>query len=188
MSDLYRDKRLSNRLTRRMQDIRREAETLDEHPEQAGPILQQLRKILPAEGELTQRMAQLRAKAHRIRNGHIARLQETRHIVATLPASVKKKLSAELADRYQHIIGIDTRLKRLDGAVAENERRICLLTREAQKHTVRSNPQRLREALKAAEELQHHNSRLLKIIVRTEAKLTRAAMRVVNKTRQVDKK
>ncbi|MFC1637173.1 hypothetical protein ACFL5Z_20315, partial [Planctomycetota bacterium] len=157
-------------------------------PEQAGQILLQLRKILPAEGGLTQRMAQLRAKAHRIRNGHIARLQGTRQIVAKLPASAKKKLSAELADRYQHIIGIDTRLQRLDRAVAVNERRICLLTREAQKSTIQSNPQRLRDALKAAEELQRHNSRLLKIIVRTEEKLTRAAMRVVNKTKEVDKK
>ena len=98
----------------------------------------------------------------------------------------KKKLSAELADRYRHIIGIDTRLQRLDRAVAENERRIYQLTREAQKYTAQSNPQRLRDALKAAERLQHHNSRLLKIIVRTEAKLTRAAMRVVNKTKEVD--
>ena len=41
---------------------------------------------------------------------------------------------------------------------------------------------------KAAEKLQRHNSRLFKIIVRTEGRLTRAAMRVVDKTREVDKK
>jgi ABC-type transporter Mla subunit MlaD len=169
-----------------MRNLRHEAKTLDEHPEEAGEILQQLRKILPAEGWLTQKMAQLRAKAHRIRNGHIARLQETRHSVAKLPASAKKKLSAELADRYRHIIGIDTRLQRLDRAVAENERRICQLTREAQEYTAQSNPQRLRDAVKAAEGLQRHNSRLLKIIVRTEEKLTRAAMRVVDKTKEVN--
>jgi hypothetical protein len=188
MSDLYRDKRLSNRLTKQMKDLRRKTEDLDEHPEQAKDVLTQLRRILPAEGWLTQRMAQLRAKAHRIRNGHIARLQETHHAVANLPTSTKKKLSAELADRYRHIIGIDTRLQRLDRAVTENERRIYQLTREAQKYTAQSNPQKLRDALKTAEKLQHHNSRLLKIIVRTEAKLTRAAIRVVNNIREVDKK
>jgi hypothetical protein len=188
MSDLYRDKRLSNRLGGRLRGLRHKTKKLNEHPEEAKDILAQLRKILPAEGWLTQKMAQLRAKALRIRNGHIARLQETRHLVAKLPTSAKKKLSIELADRYRHIIGIDTRLQRLDRAVAENERRICQLTREAQKYTAQSNPQKLRDALKAAERLQHHNSRLLKIIVRTEGKLTRAAMRVVNKTRQVDKK
>ncbi len=82
MSDLYRDKRLSNSLGSRLKDLRHKTETLDEHPEEAGEILQQLRKILPAEGWLTQRMAQLRAKAHSIRNGHIARLKETRHLAA----------------------------------------------------------------------------------------------------------
>jgi hypothetical protein len=188
MSDLYRNKHLSNRLTKKMKDIRHEAKTLEEHPEENRDILLQLRKILPAEGWLTQRMAQLRAKAHRIRNGHIARLQETRHLVAKLPTSTKKKVSTELADRYRHIIGIDTRLQRLDRAVAENERRIYQLTREAQKYTAQSNPQKLHDAIKAAEKLQRHNSRLFKIIVRTEGKLTRAAMGVVDKTKEVDKK
>jgi hypothetical protein len=188
MSDLYRDKRLSNSLTKKMKDIRHKTEKLDEHPEENKDILLQLRKILPAEGGLTQRMAQLRAKAHRIRNGHIARLKETRHLVAELPTSAKKKVSTELADRYRHIIGIDTRLQRLDRAVAENERRIYQLTREAQKYTAQSNPQKLHDAIKAAEKLQRHNSRLFKIIARTEGKLTRAAMRVVDKTREVDKK
>jgi hypothetical protein len=188
MSDLYRNKRLSNRLTKKMKGIRHKTEKLDEHPEEAGEILQQLRKILPAEGWLTQRMAQLRAKAHRVRNGHIARLKETRHLVAELPASAKKKISTELADRYRHIIGIDTRLQRLDRAVAENERRIYQLTRKAQKYTSQSEPRKLHDAIKAAEKLQRHNSRLFKIIVRTEDKLTRAAMAVAEKTRKVDKK
>ena len=108
--------------------------------------------------------------------------------VAKLPPSAKKKLSVELAGRYRHIIGVDTRLERLDKAVAENERRICQLTREAQKYTAQSNPKELRDAVKAAEKLQHHNSRLLKKIVSTEDKLTRAAMGVVDKTKEVDKK
>jgi uncharacterized small protein (DUF1192 family) len=186
MSDLYRDKRLSNRLSKKMKDIRRKAETLEEHPEESKEILQQLRTILPAEGWLTQRMAQLRAKAHRIRNGHIARLKETRHLVAELPASAKKKISADLAGRYKHIIGIDTRLQRLDRAVAEIERRIYQLTREAEKYTAQSNPKKLHDSIKAAEKLQRHNSRLFKIIVRTEDKLTRAAMAVVDKTKEVN--
>ena len=188
MSDLYRDRRLSNRLTKRMRNLRHEAKTLDEHPEEAGEILQQLRKILPAEGWLTQRMSQLRAKAYRIRNGHIARLEETRHLLAKLPASAKKNVSVELAGRYTKLVGIDTRLQRLDGAVAENEYRISQLTREAQKYTAQSDPKKLRDAIKAAEKLQHHNSRLFKIIVRTEAKLTRVAMQAADKTREVDKK
>jgi hypothetical protein len=186
MSDLYRDKNLSNRLAKKMKDIRREAKTLKENPEGSREILQQLRTILPAEGWLTQRMAQLRAKAHMVRNGHIARLKETRHLVAKLPVSAKKKISADLVDRYKHIIGIDTRLQRLDRAVAEIERRIYQLTREAEKYTSQSDPKKLHDAIKTAEKLQRHNSRLFKIIVRTEDKLTRAAMAVVDKTKEVN--
>ena len=188
MSDLYRDKRLSNRLTKKMKDIRHKTEKLDEHPEENKEILPQLRKVLPAEGWLTQRMAQLRAKAHRIRNGHVARLKETRNVFSKLPTSVKKKAAAELADRYNQIIGIDTRLIRLDKAVAENERRIYQLTQEAQRYTARSDPGKLRDAIRAAEKLQRHNSKLFKIIVRTENKLARVAMQVADKTRELNKK
>lgn len=58
-----------------------------EHPEQTDQILQQLRRTLPAEGFLTEKMAQLRTIAHQIRNGHIARLEETRQVCAKLPVS-----------------------------------------------------------------------------------------------------
>ncbi|MFC1678059.1 hypothetical protein ACFL3G_13495 [Planctomycetota bacterium] len=77
MSDLYRQRHLSNKLTKNMKKLRRQTGTLNEHPEDAGNVMQQLKKMLPAEGYLTERMAQLRAKAHQIRNGHIARLEET---------------------------------------------------------------------------------------------------------------
>jgi hypothetical protein len=188
MSDLYRDRRLSKRLARGLQRVRHEAKELDEHPEEVSDVLQQLRRILPTEGWLTQRMAQLRAKAHRLRNGHIARLEETRHVFATLPVSSKKKASAELARRFNQLVGIDSRLQRLDSAVAENERRIIQLTREAQKYTTQSDPQKLSAAVRSAEKLQRHNTRLFKIITRTEDKLSRIAMQVADKTKEVNKK
>jgi hypothetical protein len=144
--------------------------------------------MLPAEGYLTEKMAQLRAKAHRIRNGHIARLEETSQVFAGLPTSAKKKASAELAARYKQIIGIDARLERLDKAVAENERRIIELTRNAQQYASRYDHKHLTDCLKAAEKLQHHNSRLIKLIERTESKLSAVARKVAKESRQVDKK
>lgn len=84
--------------------------------------------MLPPQGHLTERMAELRKKAHQVRNGHIARLKETRRIFAKLPTSAKKRASAELSARYNQIISIDTRLEGLDKAVAENEKRIRDLT------------------------------------------------------------
>jgi len=110
MSDLYRNRHLSNQLTKRMRELRKEANILNDHPEDAADILLQLKRMLPVEGYLTERMAELRAKAHRVRNGHIARLEETRGVFAKLPTSAKKKASIELAARYNQIIGIDTRL------------------------------------------------------------------------------
>jgi len=188
MTDLYRGRKLSNKLTKKMKKLRKTADTLNEHPQQTVDILPQLKRMLPAEGYLTERMAQLRAKAHQIRNGHIARLEETRQVFAGLPASAKKKASAELAARYKQTIGIDTRLERLDRAVTENERRICELTKLAQRYTANYDHKNLDGCLKAAEKLQHHNSRLFKIIERTEGKLSVFAKKVAQKAADVDKK
>ena len=187
MSNLYRDKNLSNKLSKKMKKLRKETGTLNEHPQDAGNVSVQLKKMLPAEGYLTERMAQLRAKAHRLRNGHIARLEETRQVFAKLPTSAKKKASAELAARYNQLVGIDTRLERLDKAVAENEHRIRELTEQAQQYTANYDYQKLTDCLKAAEKLQGHNSRLFKIIKRTEGQLTTIAKKIAKETKEVNK-
>jgi len=188
MGDLYRGRRLSKQLTKGLRKVRHESKTLDEHPQEAPDVLLQLKRMLPAEGSLTERMAQLRAKAHRIRNGHIARLEETRGVFAKLPASANKKPAAELSDRYSQIIGVDTRLERLNRAVAENERRIRNLTGQAQQYTANYDYPKLHGCLKAAEKLQHHNSRLIKIITRTEGRLSAIAKEIAKQTQEVTKK
>ena len=53
---------LSNLLGKRLHGIRQESNLLDQHPELAGNIVQQIKKTLPAEGWLTERMARLRPK------------------------------------------------------------------------------------------------------------------------------
>jgi len=187
MTDLYRGRQLSQRLAHGLRRLRHRAGTLSEQPAEAPEVLIQLQRMLPAEGYLTEKMAQLRAKAHRIRNGHIARLDETRHVFAKLPVSAKKKASAELAAGYQQTIGIDTRLERLDRAVAENERRIVELTRRAEQCAARYDHRQLADCLKAAEKLQRHNSRLLKLIEHAESKLSAVAEKVAKETKEADK-
>jgi len=187
MTDLYRERHLSDQLGKRMKKLRRQSGTLNERPEGAGDVLLQLKRMLPAEGYLTERMAQLRTKAHQVRNGHIARLEETRHVFAKLPTSAKKKAAADLAARYNQIIGVDTRLERLDKAVAENEKKIRNLTSQAQTHAARYNHQKLYETIKAAEKLQHHNSKLFKLIEQTEQKLSAIAKKVANEVKQIEK-
>jgi len=187
MADMYRERHLSGQLDHGLRKLRKEAKTLHEHPEEAADVSLQIKRMLPAQGYLTERMAQLRAKAHRIRNGHIARLEETRNVFAKLPTSAKKKASAELAARYSEIVGVDTRLERLDKAVAENERRIRQLTQQAQRYTANYEHRKLSECLKQAQKLQHHNSRLFRIIDRTESKLTEIAKKVAGQVKQVNK-
>lgn len=81
---------------------------------------------------------------------------------------------------YNQMVGIDTRLKRLDRAVAENENRIRELTQKAHEYTAKYDYQGLVKAIKKAEKLQHHNSTLIKTIERTENKLSAIAKRVAN--------
>ena len=131
-----------------MRQVRKEADLLNEHPEQAGDVMLQIRRILPAEGCLTERMAHLRAKAHRVREGHVARLEETKDVFRNMPIAAKKKAAADLTTRYNQLIGIDTRLKRLDKTVAEIERGIRELTQRAQTYTANYEHKKLCECLK----------------------------------------
>lgn len=68
--------------------------------------------------------------------------------------------------------------------VAENELRIRELTRRAQGYAGGYDYKRLAECLKAAEKLQQHNSRLLKIIERTENKLSAVARKVAEQGKE----
>ncbi len=179
---------LSDLLGRRLHGIRQESNLLYQHPELAGGIMHQIKRTLPAEGWLTERMAALRKKAHQIRNGHVARLDETRKVFAKLPVSAKKTASADLAARYNQLIGIDRRLERLDRAVSANEKRIRELTQQAEKCAQKNDYRKLGDLLKAAEKLQGHNSKLFTIIDRTEAKLTAIAERVAKETQEVNRK
>ena len=122
MADLYRERHLSKKLDHGLRDLRKEAKSLHEHPEQVADITTQIKRMLPAQGYLTEKMAELRAKAHRIRNGHIARLEETRHVFAKLPTSAKKKASAELAAKYNEMAGNQMKF---DGCISWVNRHIA---------------------------------------------------------------
>ena len=172
MSDLYDDRRVSDRLGAAFRNVRQKAASLFDHPEGADDVLLQLKRMLPAEGWLTERMARLRAKAHLMRKGHIARVEELRQRFGHLPPAAKAKVAQEIVARYQEL-KIDARIERLDRAVAENERRIRRLTLQAQSCVQNHEHQKLLQVLESASKLQAHNARLFKIIERTEAKLGR---------------
>ncbi len=175
ISDLYRNRRISRSLQRNLKRLEQGNAPLDRQADEAGNVLLQIQRLLPAEGYLTERMAQLRAQAHRMRKGHLARLEETRDICRQLPAGKKKAASELLAQRYHQMAGLDIRLERLEKSVSDIELEIRELTRQAQNYARNYNHQAMLTCLKRAEKLQKHNTHIFKLITRTENKLSALA-------------
>lgn len=91
MSDLYEDRRMDQRIGDALAHLRARTDSLSVHHEDAPDFMAQLRRILPAEGWLTERLAALRARAHVIRKGHLDRIDELRHVIGKLPAMCARK-------------------------------------------------------------------------------------------------
>ena len=180
MSDLYEDRQIGQRLANRFSQLRRETDELPQHPEEIQTVLTQLQQILPAEGWLTERLAQLRARSHYMRKGHIHRIEELKDNIQKLPAASYKQAKRELAERY-HQLHLGKRLERLDEAAAEYERRIRQVTKDAQDALARSDYRKLSDLLETAEKLQVHNDKLFKTIDRTEKKLSGIASDIAGK-------
>ena len=186
MSDLYRDRQVSSGLKERFHHLRKQDKQIQEHPEKAQDIMTQLQKMLPAEGYLTERLAQLRAKAHAMKQGHIARIEKLESVINKMPPEAKKKASEQLAATYKEL-RLDVRIERFDKAVAENERRVRQLTQQAQAYTAASDYPNLHRTLKQAEQLQKHNSHLLRLISQTEKRLEAAAARAAKNPVEVNR-
>ena len=82
-------------------------------------------------------------------------------------------------------LAVDTRLERLDEAVAETERRIVELTRQAQDYLAAHDYRKLHDVLQSAQKIQKHNSRLFKLIEGTEKQLATLALRIAKEQRGV---
>lgn len=177
MSDLDEGRRVDRRIGGALTHLRARTDSLAVHHEEAPDFMAQLQRILPAEGWLTERLAALRARAHVIQKGHLARIDELREAIGKLPRYARKRAEQELAARYEEL-HMDQRLERLNAAVAENERRIRELTREAEAAVVRHDYRKLADLLDAARKLQEHNAKLFKLIERGERKLMDAARRI----------
>jgi hypothetical protein len=185
VGDLYEDHRVADRLTRGFRRLRKDAGTLLERPEGADDVMLQLRRMLPAEGWLTERMARLRARAHQVRKGHVARIEEIQHVIGKLPSQEKRKLSIELQRRYKEL-KLDVRIERLDKAVTENERRIRELTQRAGSCLQANDHRALVDLLAQAEKLQRHNAKLIQTIERTETRLIRTAKAIASQPGKVN--
>ncbi|GMU20501.1 MAG: hypothetical protein AMXMBFR13_05980 [Phycisphaerae bacterium] len=186
MSDLDKDRRVSRRLGKNLRHLKRDANRLYEHPEDAKDIMLQLNRMLPAEGWLTDRMARLREKAHFVCKGQVARIEEVQEHVARLPPAARTKAARELGARYKEL-QLDQRLERLDRAVAENERRIREITGQAEAYLARDDHRGLVDVLDRASKLQRHNEKLFKLIDRTESRLIAAARQTAKQSGGVNR-
>lgn len=105
-------------------------------------------------------------------------------IIKDLPPEAKRKASEELVGCYREL-GFDLRLERLDKAIALNEQRIRRLTQEAQGYLAANNYRALHGTFEAVAKLQKHNSRLFRLIDRTEARLASTAKKVARQHTEV---
>ena len=161
--------------------MRSEAEFIVSRPDVAGDFMIQLRRLLPEEGWLTQRLAELREKAQHARTGHVLRIKELRDLSSKLPPAAQAKAAEELAARYVEL-RLDVRLERLDRAVAELEKRVRDLMAEAEECAANREYPKVQGLLDEAAKLQTHNAELLKLIERTEERLLTVARQVVQQT------
>jgi len=193
LRDLHRTRQLGRWLQDGLNHARRkaeflrergEAEFLHDRPEAEQDILVQLRRMLPFEGYLTERLAELRERAYRMRKGQVAQIEEIRSVISNLPPKEQQKLGEELVARYKEL-KLDVRLERLDRAGAEAERRIRELTKGAELALRGHDFQKVIKLLESASKLQGHNTRLFKIIDRTEKKLIALAHQTAQKTSEV---
>jgi hypothetical protein len=171
---------VSDLLGKRLRDAEQKVDLLHEHPKDAEDIMLQLKRMLPAEGWLTERLARLRGQAYCVRQGHVARIEEIQHLIQKLPPKAKREAAEELVASYKEL-RLDLRLERLDGAVAANERRIHDLTQQAQACLAAYDYRELLAVLEKAQQLQKHNSRLFKIINHAESRLASIAKTVARK-------
>jgi len=177
MSDLKRAAGVSHALERGLTRAQRRAagRTGPKDSGNSADVMRQLQRMLPAEGWLTERMARLRANAHRARRGHVARIEELQSSLGKLSPPEKKRASDELKLRYAEL-GFDARLERLDRAVAETELRIRDLTRSAQAALAKHDHRQLLDILSNAQRMQKHNTKLMKLIRVGEKKLEQVGL------------
>lgn len=117
---------------------------------------------------------------HRMRVGHVTRIEEIQAHISRMSPKEKRQVASELSARYREL-KLDLRIERLDKAAAANERRVSELTKQAEAYLAEHNHKKLVDVLNDAKKLQGHNSRLLKAISRTEARLLSAAKHIAQK-------
>lgn len=174
LSDLFVDRQMADRITERLKGLRDVSGHISERPGLADQVRDQLRHLLPAEGQLTEHLARFREKMALAQQGQMARINELQSELRHLPPEMRESAGEELAARIRQL-RLDRRLDRLDRSVAEAERRLRDLTVQAERALENRRYDVVPDLLDTAARIQQHAKKLLEAIDRTERKLLRAA-------------
>ena len=175
---MYRYRSLSNRISGQLRKLRKPSELLGDKNGQSKNLLLQLQHVLPEQGFLVSRMAELRKTAHLICNGHIAKIKETKKLCHRIPTLQKRKISMLLIEHYRNESDFEKRLERLESLVTAAEKQNRDLIAHAKVCVKTNNYQQYDRIIQKAKKLQDHITYIIKIIIRTEKKLSKAAYEI----------
>jgi len=176
---MYNDRRLSRKISGQLRKLRKPSELLGDKNSQSTNLVLQLKRILPQQGYLAGRMTSLRKKAHLMRNGHIARTKEIKKLCRQLEPLQKRRVSRQMIEYYKNETDLDRRLERLEGLIADIEKQSRELVLHAQNCVKDNDFKRYDHFVKKATKLQDRVTHIIKVIVRTEKKLSATASKIV---------
>ena len=175
---MYRFRNLSENISKKLRQLPKPSELLGDK-KQSTNLLIQLQRILPEQGFLINRMAELRAKVHMVKNGHIAKIKEIRKLYKLIPNHQKREVSKHMIEYYRNETDFEKRLERLESLVTAAEKQNSELMANAKACVERHKFKEFDHIVHKAQRLQDHITHIIKIIIRTEKKLSEAAHKIV---------
>lgn len=175
---LYRYRGLSKKITENLRKLKKPSELLGDKNKQSTDLLIQLHRILPEQGFMTERMAELRKTAYQVRNGHIARMNETKKLCHQIPAWQARKISRLMIEHYRKQTNLEKRLERLESLVTATEKQNRQLIAYAKKCVRTQNYKEFDQVIHKAKKLQSHVTHIINAIIRTEKKLSAIAHKI----------
>lgn len=141
-------------------------------------IRHQLAELIPVEGQVTRRLADLRARAVLAEKGHLARLRKLTGQIPKMTPDQARIGAMQVRAAYKEA-GFYRRIERLDAAAVEVERRVLQLTAQAEALARTGQVNHLHRLVDGAQQLQRQAVKLITLIERDETKLLALVMREV---------
>jgi hypothetical protein len=176
---MYNYRSLSNNISGQLRKLKRTTELLGDKNSQSTDLVLQLQRILPQQGFLAGQMAGLRKKAHLVRNGHIAKIKDIKKLCRQMGPLQKREISRQMIEYYQKETDLEKRLERLEGLITDIEKQSRELIVRAQICVKNNDFKQYDDIINKAKRLQDRVTHIIKIIIRTEKKLSATSQKIV---------